>query len=264
MSIFMDEYNDVRAWPFVTAIILCVFGSVYLFGSFSSVSAGHKGVQTRFGKVQEEVLSEGLHYVGFFTGVHEMTTQTQKIQIDSDAASKDLQSVKATIAVNLHLDPLFVKDTYQQLTMEYTDTIVNPAVEESVKAVTARFTADEMIAKREQVKQGIAQELKTRLEPRHLAVEDVLIVNFSFSDQFNKAIESKQSAEQEAQKAERDLERIKTEAQQKIEQAKAEAESLRIQKQEISPEMLQLRWIEKWNGQVPQYWGQTNPFIGIK
>lgn len=260
-------YNEESNWMASLAIALvavALLAGGYLLFSFTSVDAGHRGVQTRFGKVQEEVLPEGLHFVGFFTGVHEMSVQTEKMQLDADAASKDLQSVKATIALNYHLDPGFVKETYQQLTEGYAERVISPAIEESVKAVTAKFTADEMIAKREQVKQGIVSELRERLGPRHIAVEDVLIVNFSFSDQFNKAIESKQSAEQEAQKAQRDLERIKTEAQQKIEQAKAEAESLRIQKQEISPEMLQLRWIEKWDGKVPAYWGNASPFIGLK
>lgn len=259
----MENKSLVAGLMAIIGIPLAFVAAVYLLGSFSTVNAGHRGVQTRFGKVQEEVLPEGLHFVGFFTKVHELSVQTEKVQVDSDAASKDLQSVKATVAVNMHADAAFVKETYQQLSDDYQGRVVTPAVEESVKAVTARFTADEMIAKREEVKAGIVQELKARLEPRHLAVEDVLIVNFSFSEQFNKAIEAKQSAEQDAQRAERDLTRIKTEAQQKIEQAKAEAESLRLQRQELTPDILQLRWIEKWDGKTPAYWGGATPYIGL-
>lgn len=246
--------------------LTAVVGIIYLPFSFSIVGTGQRGVQTRWGKVQEEVLSEGIHYVGIFTRVHEMPIKTQKVEVLADAASKDLQSVSTAVAVNMALDPLKVRDVYQSVGSEraYKDVLVTPAIEESVKAATARFTAEEMISKREDVKQAIVQELRDRLESRSIKVEDVLITNFSFSEEFNRAIEAKQGAEQNALKAARDLDRIKLEAQQKIEQARAEAESLKVQRQEITPELLQLRWIEKWNGQTPTYWGQVSPFVGIK
>lgn len=239
---------------------------VYLMFTFGSVGTGERGVQTRFGKVQEEVLGEGIHYVGVFTNIHEMPIKTQKVELKADAASKDLQSVMTQVAVNIALDPTKVKEVYQTVGDEdaYKEVLVAPAIEESVKSATARFTAEEMISKREEVKAAIVAELRDRLESRFIKVEDVLITNFAFSDEFNRAIENKQSAEQNALKAARDLDRVKLEAQQKIEQAKAEAESLKIQKQEISAEMLQLRWIEKWNGQVPTYWGNVTPFVGLQ
>lgn len=246
--------------------ILAGLALVYLMFSFGSVGTGERGVQTRFGKVQEEVLGEGIHYVGAFTNIHTMPIKTQKVELKADAASKDLQSVMTQVAVNIALDPMKVKEVYQTVGDEdaYKEVLIAPAIEESVKSATARFTAEEMISKREEVKAAIVAELRDRLESRSIKVEDVLITNFAFSDEFNRAIENKQSAEQNALKAARDLDRVKLEAQQKIEQAKAEAESLKIQKQEISAEMLQLRWIEKWNGQVPTYWSSVTPFVGLQ
>lgn len=251
---------------FGTICVLLVLGLFYMIGSISSVGTGTRGVQTRFGKVQPEVLDAGLHYVGFFTSVHEMSVKTQKVELTADAASKDLQSVSTQVAVNISLQPDKVMDVYRNIGTEntYKEVLVGPAVEESVKAATARYTAEEMISKREEVKASIVEELRDRLVPRNINIEDVLITNFAFSPEFNRAIEAKQSAEQNALKASRDLDRVKLEAQQKIEQAKAEGESLKIQKQEITPELLQLRWIEKWNGQTPTYWGGATPFVGLK
>lgn len=250
--------------------VLAFLVAIYLFGSFASVASGHRGVQTRFGQVQAEVLPEGLHYVGFFTNVHEMTVQTQKIQVVADAASKDLQSIKATIALNSRLDPAFVKETYQQLTKDYAERIINPAIEESVKAVTASFTADEMIVKREQVKQGIVAELKERLEPRHIAVDDVLIVDFSFSEKFNQAIENKVKAEQDALAQKNKLEEVKYLAQQQVETAKAQAETIRIQAEAVNKQggadYVRLKAIEKWDGRLPQYQlgGGVTPFVDLQ
>lgn len=259
--------EDTKIGLLTTLVIgIPVLVIVYLVGSFEVIGTGTRGVQTRFGKVQQEVLPEGIHYVGFFTRVHEMPIKTEKVEVVASAASKDLQSVSATVAVNIALVPEKVQSVFQDVGKRdtYLSVLVEPAVQESVKSITAKFTAEEMISRREEVKNAILAELRARLSPRFVDVQDVLITNFAFSAEFDKAIEAKQTAEQNALKAARDLDRIKLEAAQKVEQAKAEAESLRIQKQEISAEMLQLRWIEKWDGKTPQYWGGATPFVGIK
>lgn len=248
---------------FVTGIILIILG--FVFKPFVTVPAGHRGVVTHFGAVQEEVKGEGFHFVmPIYTKVTDVEVRTQKIETEADSASKDLQSVNTTVALNFHLEPTEVNHIYQDVGTEYRTRIIDPAIQESVKAATAQFTAEELITKRPDVKKAIKQEMADRLRPRNIIIDDFSIVNFSFSQEFDKAIEAKQTAEQQALKAERDLERIKLEAQQKIERAKAEAESLRIQKEELTPQLLQLRWVEKWNGEVPQYWGQASPFIGLK
>ncbi len=146
-----------------------------------------------------------------------------------------------------------------------------PAVQEAFKATTAKYTAEELISKRPEVRDQISQFMKDRLLRHGITIDEFSIVNFRFSESFNQAIEAKTTAEQLKLKAERDLDRIKVEAEQKVASAKAEAESLRLQKQEITPDLLKLREIEnqrlaleKWNGQLPQVTGGSVPMINIK
>jgi regulator of protease activity HflC (stomatin/prohibitin superfamily) len=126
----------------------------------------------------------------------------------------------------------------------YKDTIIEPAIQEAVKAVTAKYTAENLIVKRDNVSQSINKTLKSKLNDYGISIKSVNIKNFDFSDRFTNAVESKQEAEQLALKSKQDLERIKTEAEQKIETAKAEAESLRIQKEQITSELIELRKVE--------------------
>jgi len=241
---------------------------------FVVIDAGHRGVITTFGKVDQNVLGEGLHFrIPIMQQVKEINVQIQKGEGDGDAASRDLQQVHAKIALNFHLIPGRVAETYQAIGNLETvgDRIIIPSVQEAVKATTAKYTAEELIGKRPEVRDQISQFLKDRLLRHGIAIDEFSIVNFSFSDSFNMAIEGKTTATQQKQKAERDLERIKVEAEQKIASARAEAEALRLQKQEITPDLLKLREIEnqrlaldKWDGHLPQVTGGSIPLINIK
>jgi regulator of protease activity HflC (stomatin/prohibitin superfamily) len=155
--------------------------------------------------------------------------------------------------------------------VQYKERIIDPAVQEVVKAVTAKYTAVELITQREKVRTEIKDLLRQRLVGYNIGVDDFSIINFKFSQQFTQAIESKQTAEQFALKAQRDLERIKIEAEQKVTQAKAEAEALRLQKANITQELVSLRQIEasmkaieKWDGHLPKVTGGAIPFIDAK
>lgn len=250
----------------VTAIVL-----IFLLNPFVIVGPGQRGVLLKLGAVQDEVLGEGFHFrIPVLQSVVKMDVRIQKEQTESDASSKDLQDTHSTIAVNFHVEPARANWVYQNLKDEYTQRVVDPTVQEVVKAVTARFTALELITQREKVRQEIKGILHERLGQYSIVVDDFAIVNFRFSEQFTAAIESKQTAEQMALKATRDLDRIKVEAEQKLTQARAEAESLRLQKEVITPELVELRKIEaqlkaieKWNGLMPQVTGSAMPFINL-
>ena len=173
--------------------------------------------------------------------------------------------------MNYHILPEKANWVYQNLGREYKDRIIDPAVQEVVKAITAKYTAVELITQREKVRTEIKELLRQRLVGYNIVIDDFSIVNFKFSQQFTQAIESKQTAEQFALKAQRDLERIKIEAEQKITQAKAEAEALRLQKANITPELVKLRQIEasmkaieKWDGHLPKVTSGAVPFIDVK
>lgn len=268
---------EVSALPRVIKYVLLVIVALVLLSwlnPFVVINAGHRGVITTFGKVNPAVLEEGLHFrIPIMQQVREINVQIQKAEGDGDAASRDLQQVHTKIALNYHLIPTRVAETFQLVgdLNSVGDRIIVPAVQEAFKATTAKYTAEELISKRPEVRDQISQFMKDRLLRHGIAIDEFSIVNFRFSESFNQAIEGKTTADQLKLKAERDLERIKVEAEQKIASAKAEAESLRLQKQEITPDLLKLREIEnqrlaleKWNGQLPQVTGGSVPLINIK
>ena len=197
--------------------------------------------------------------------VIKMDVKIRKSDTRATAASKDLQIVMTEIVLNYHLFPDKVNKIYQQIGLDYEKRILDPAVQEILKGVTAKFTAEELITKRQLVKEEIKIALHERLMASYISLDELNITDFQFSKGFNEAIENKQTAEQLALKAQRDLERIKIEGEQKVVTARAEAESQRIQKETISPIILQLRAIEKWDGKFPQVIGGTGamPFINI-
>lgn len=262
-----EEYSPQMFFITVTFIVLVVILLVALLGSVYTVSAGYRGVLLTFGKPEQVVSEEGINFkIPIAQTVKKMEVRTQKIETTADSASKDLQNVQTTIALNYHVNPNDVTNLYTSVGLGYRERIIEPSIQESVKAVTAKFTAEELITKRQEVKGEIRDFLKQKLLENYLIVDDFNIINFQFSESFDNAIEAKQVAEQEALRAERELQKIKIEAEQKIATAQAEAEAIRLQAEQISKskDVLQLRAIEKWNGVLPIYnGGGALPFIDI-
>jgi regulator of protease activity HflC (stomatin/prohibitin superfamily) len=262
-------------WAKVVVIgVLVVFGLILLtaINPFVIVGAGERGVVLRFGAVQDQVLGEGLHFrMPIRDSVIKVDIKVQKAQTHAAAASRDLQQVTTDIALNYHIDPEMANHMYQRIGLDFKARVIDPAVQEAVKAVTAEFTAEQLISERPKVREEIKRLLRDRLSPFHIMVDDFSIINFEFSKEFNRAIEEKQTAEQLALKARRDLDRIKIEAEQQIAKARAEAESWRLQKQEVTSELIRLREIEaqvkaveKWDGRLPGVMGSgTVPFINV-
>jgi len=251
----------------VPAIALAAIFLLWVFSPFVIVGAGERGVVfNQFHGVEEKILGEGFSFIiPLIERVVKIDVRTRKSETRSTGASKDLQTVATEIVLNYRLFPDKVNKVYQEIGLEYEKRIIDPSIQEVVKAVTAKFTAEELITKRQLVKDDIKQTLQSRLLTSYIDLSELNITDFQFSKGFNEAVESKQTAEQLAMKAQRDLERIKIEGQQKVVQAKAEAESQRIQKETISPIILQLRAIEKWDGKFPQVLGGSGamPFINI-
>jgi regulator of protease activity HflC (stomatin/prohibitin superfamily) len=239
---------------------------------FGTVPAGYRGVMTTFGSPSAEVLSEGIHFrVPLAQKLNLVNVSIQKGEGDGDAASRDLQTVHTRIALNYHVRPDAAVSVFRDLGNEPGTRIIIPSVQEAVKAVTARFTAEELIAKRTDVRDEIVAQLRERLARHGIVVDEFSIVNFNFSRSFNDAIEAKTTAEQLKLKAERDLQRIEVEAKQRVAQAKAEAEALSVQRAQVTPELIQLRQmenqriaIEKWDGKLPNVSGGAVPFINVK
>jgi len=279
----MDERDVYRAkeamqsamkkGPMRLALIIGAILVGFLFlNPWVQIGAGERGIVLNFGAVQQNVLGEGLHFrVPIMQEVIRVDVKVQKAETDAAAASADLQDVSSTVAINYHIIPDKANIVYQSIGIHFKERIIDPAVLEVVKAVTAKYTAEELITKRPAVSDAMKLSLTERLLEHNIAVDAFSIVGFSFSKIFMEAIESKQTAEQLALKAKRDLDRIKIEAEQTITAARAEAESLRLQRANISPDLIELRKIEanlkaidKWNGILPQVTGGgAVPFIGV-
>lgn len=229
----------------ITIIVLTILNP------FVIISAGERGVVLNLGAVSDNILMEGLHFrTPFLQSIKIMDVRIQKEEVETGAASKDLQELKTTIALNYHIDPTLVNQLYQKVGTQYKKIIIDPAVQEAVKAATAKYNAEESITKRSQVKEDIKKLLAERLQKEYITVDEVSITDFDFSDQFNKAIENKVTNEQNALAAKNLLEQKKYEAEQVVVSAQAQAESIKIQAQAITSQggadYVKLQWIKAW------------------
>ncbi len=253
------------------ALILLVLLALALSQAVTIVQPGTVGVVTRFGSIQDMVLQPGLHpKVPVMTQIIPIDTRVKKVVDEATASSKDLQIVTSKVALNYRIDPAKASTIYSDLGPQFGDTIVAPAIQESIKAVTSQYTAEELITQRAAVKDAVQEDIRNRLDKFNLLTTEFSILDFNFSAEFNRAIEQKQVAQQAALRAENDLARIKMEAQQveatalgaaqgELARARAEAEAQQMLRDTLTPEILQLRAIEKWNGILPVYTGGDAP-----
>lgn len=250
------------------ALVTLVLLVVTFFKPFVIINAGERGVLMEFGKVQEAVLGEGIHpIIPIISTVKKLSVRVQKQQIPTQAASKDLQDVFTDVALNWHVVPDETNDIYQEIGDEaqIVQRIINPAVEEILKAVMARYTAEEIITKREEVKAGVDDALTTRLVNYHITVDDISLVSVHFSERFSEAVEAKQIAEQDAKRAEFIALKATKDAEAEVNRAKGQAEAQRLQRETLTPVLLQKQAIEKWDGKFPTVLGGNGalPFINL-
>lgn len=261
------QTNPAAVLVLIALVLIAIFASQ----GFVTVESGTVGVVTRFGAVQEGILPPGLHgKIPVVTQVIPLDTRVQKVEADATASSKDLQEVTSKIVLNYRVDPAKANTIYSELGLQYPATIVAPALQESIKATAAKYTAEELITRRAEVAQQMEDDLIARLSNKNIIPTDLSIIDFNFSSEFNDAIEQKQVAQQAALRAQNDLEKVRIEAQQtlaeaegrakaELERARAEAEAQKMLRDTISPELLQLRFIERWDGKLPIYSGGDLP-----
>ncbi|GAB4333626.1 MAG: prohibitin family protein [Flammeovirgaceae bacterium] len=260
----------------VLGTIGTILGLIVVGSTYEVVPSGHVGVVTHFGAVQNEILPEGLHFtMPFRTSIIPISVRVQKVELDATGSSKDLQNVSSRVALNYFLDKSKANLVFQELGADYEYNIIQPTIQESIKAVTAGFTAEELITRRTDVKQAVFEMIMKRLSQNHIIVTDFSIIDFKFSDEFNHAIEAKQIAEQRALTAKNDLARIQMEAQQakakaegeaqaQLAIAKAQAEANKLLSESINDRILQLKAVEKWDGVMPvSTSGNATPFLDL-
>ena len=262
------------------AILLLIIIGVVASASVKIVDAGNRGILLHWNAVDLSAppLDEGIHFlVPFQDDIVQMEVRTLKYDKDTRSASKDLQSVETTVTVNYHADPERVHILFKEIGLDYENRVIQPAIEETVKQVTANYNAEELITKRPLVKADIEDAIRDRLNQFDVKTDVISITDFEFSVLFNKAIESKVEAEQNALRAENDLRRIEVEAKQheatavgianaNIAQANGEAEAIAIINQALANNPNYLEWlkIQNWNGVLPLVVGEGGtPFIQI-
>lgn len=257
------EVNVKVVLKYVGYAFLALFLLITFFKSFYTVQAGHRGIEITYGRVTG-VAGDGFHLkMPYVTSVKMADIRVQKSDASCVAGSKDLQRVSTTVSLNYVLDPNKIQEIYTTTGLNVSDLIIEPRIQEIVKAVTAKYSAEELVTRRDMVKNDITLMLKEENVKYHVLIAEVQITDFRFSESFDASIEAKQQAEQAALKAKNDLDRIRVEAEQKIAMANAEAEAIRIQANAIraqgGKEYVALKAIEQWNGKLPEYMGGNGP-----
>jgi regulator of protease activity HflC (stomatin/prohibitin superfamily) len=265
-------------------IILGIISFIFLILCYKSctiIDGGYYGVERNLGKILPEVRNEGLNFHPFWNSIQEVSGKIQGVSQEETSASKDIQTVKAKIVVNYFPVSKYIPELVRSLgELKAVESVFfSPLISSTFKSVTARYNAEELISKRSQVATEVSTQLKKELEialskrnlKNGIEITNVTIVNFQFSDDFSKAIESKQVAEQKAAQAINEKKRIETEADAEaykiktIANAEAEAINVRGKALKDNPDVIQLEGIQKWNGILPQYLGgNAVPFINVK
>lgn len=244
----MEKKNLIKL---IAGAVGALFLLITIFGAFKTVDAGYVGVVTRFGKVVRTTDSGLVLKLPFVEKVVKMDTRVQKQETDSSAATKDLQDVTAGLALNYSISKETALNIYNTLGVSYADNIISPVLHESFKAATSQYTAEDLIKSRAEVKEQVLSTVKERLNQYGIVVADLNIVNLSFSQAFDSAIEAKAVAQQQVETAKQELEKAKIEAEKVKTEAQAQAEAQRLQQNTLSDLMVKKMWIEKWDGKLP-------------
>lgn len=245
---------------FIIIAVIVLLAIIILVNSIATVNTGFVGVKTRFGEVQDTMINEGFNFkVPFIEKIVKIDCRTQKCEYTMEASSKDLQKISnIQIALNYNVDKSKANQLYKTVGTNYTSVLIEPSIYESVKQGMSQYTAEELVTKRSEVSNIIIELLKEKLEDKGILITALNIIDLSFSEEFDAAIEAKQITEQQTQQAKYELEKARVENEKKIENAKAEAEVMKQQNSQITEQYLRLKEIEnqkamldKWDGKLP-------------
>ena len=248
----------------VAALLLIIT----VLNTFTVVDAGHTGVVVTMGKVNEGVLQEGIHAkIPYIQKVVKIDNRIRKLEVNTEAFSKDLQSVNTVLAINYRVDTAKSYSIYKNIGADYETVLVVPAVNEVLKAITANYTAEESVTNRSLISDGLVTGLNEKLNNIGLYVTDVNIIDFDFSEAFITAIEEKQVAQQQLLKAETEKQTAITNAEAEAEsmkiKAQGEAEANRLISESLTDKVIENKKIEKWNGEMPKVTGGSGTIIDI-
>lgn len=262
-SSLMDGKN--LATPIMVTLLLIVF--IVICNPIAIVGVGERGVKVTLGQVSPQSYTEGIHLITpFISKIKNMDVKTQKTYIETDLYTKDIQQAKISYVINYNLQPQNAHKMYREVGTNYVDNILMPVVEGTIKDVIGRWNAQDLVANRESATIDILKKLQAQLEQRYINVTGFQITDINYSGGFERAIESKVTAEQEALKAKNRTVQIQEEAKQKIISAEAEAKSMAIRANALSQNkaLVEYEAVQKWDGKLPQYMmGNSIPFINM-
>lgn len=276
---FRDKAGNIAVGKIVGIAVVLLFILIVLSGSIVVVEAGQTGVVLTFGKVSPIVLQEGIHLkVPFAQNVVMINNRIVKTEVTTEAFSKDLQTVSTVIAVNYHVNKSSSAEIYKEVGLGFEDVLVTPAINEVLKAVTANYTAQQLVSSRGDVSMLLDENLNTKLNEYGILVDDLNIINWDFSEEYISAIEAKQVAEQNLIKTRTEQEQAlviaNTEAQKQVIAAQAEADKIALLAEatagsnqtiaaSLSDMLIRYETLQKWDGQLPQVTNGSDTLIDI-
>lgn len=259
--------DELKVGGFIAGLVVLIILLVAC-NPIAIVNAGERGVKVTLGQVSDESYTEGVHFVmPFVSSMHNMDVKTQKSNIATTVFTKDIQQARLTYVINYNLHADSAHKMYKQVGKNYKDTILIPIVEGTVKNVIGGWNASDLIANRAKATSDILTKLQEQLDDNYINVTDFNITDIDYSDVFEKAIEGKVTAEQEALKAKNQTVQVQELARQKVISAEAEAKSIRIKAEALKQnrDLVNLTLAEKWDGKLPQYMmGNSVPFVNLK
>lgn len=267
-GVFKEKFSGAFYKKLIIALAVILVFAVVAANCFTIVEAGHTGVVVTLGKVNEGVLQEGIHVKApFVQNVVKIDNRITKLEVETEAFSKDLQTVTTTLAINYRVDTSKSYSIYKNIGADYETVLVTPAVNEVLKAITSKYTAEESVTNRALISDGLIEGLNEKLNNIGLYVTDVNIINFEFSEAFITAIEEKQVAQQKLLKSETDKQTaiINAEAQAETIRitAEAEAKANDIISNSLTDRVIEYNKVEKWNGELPKVTGNGGSFVNF-
>lgn len=268
----MENFEIKNVIKIIAIGVVVLIVLIFLFGCLRTVPTGHVGIKTIFGKVQDEVVQEGLNFKKpFIEKIIKIDCKTKKIEETSEGSTRDMQTVQVSIAVNYNVRKDTANTLYREVGTDYEKIIISPAILETIKSTMAQYTAEELITKRAEVSNKIQETLKGKITKRGFDVTEFNITNIDFSEEFDKAIEAKAVKQQEVVTAKAELEKQKIQNEKEVSIAEKDAKVMKLQNKEITEKTLQLKKLEvqeqlikKWDGKLPSTTlGENIPMLNI-
>ena len=277
-----DEPFHFISWPLLIAIVLSI--GMLFFSSMAIVPTGFTGILTTFGRVEDRTINAGMNFIAPWQNVVTMDNRTQKVELTLSAFSSDIQQVDVKMSTNYCIDQNTAQKLYKTIGVNYYEAVMLPRIQENVKAVFSKYTAENLIAKRESLSEQIKESTAKDLESFGITIVNIAIEDIDFTDAFTNAVEAKQVAAQnkltaqtqqeqktmeeraaaervkiaaqgEADKAiiaaNADLEVVKVQAEAALYAGEREAEMNQRISKSLTDELVSYYWIKQWNGELP-------------